>query len=80
MRLPSDANFLRLEEQVMYLADNHYLSAAGDVRSVSQRSTAKTVQRTTTKTTSTKSATMIFIPQDEELSLESKPINIEVPK
>ncbi|RJX70034.1 glycerophosphodiester phosphodiesterase [Vibrio sinensis] len=77
MRLPDDADFNRLDEQVMYLADNHYLSATGRVLTLNKTS-IKAPKRRTTKTTATSTQT-IFIPKDETLSLDSTPINIEIP-
>ncbi|MDA0147076.1 glycerophosphodiester phosphodiesterase [Vibrio sp. LaRot3] len=79
MKLPNDADFNRLEEQLMYLEDNHYITSNGKVRSMTRTTSApvKVTSKSGSKTTSTSSR--VFIPEDEDLSLEAKPINIEIP-
>lgn len=76
VRLPRDADFNRLDEQVMYMVDNHYLTSDGRVRSLDASSSLqlKTKQNKVSKQTQT-----FFIPKDEELLLEATPINIEIP-
>ncbi|CAH0524895.1 glycerophosphodiester phosphodiesterase [Vibrio hippocampi] len=87
MKLPNNADFTRLQEQVMYVADNHYLTYDGRVRSLtptplrSSTKTASSSKKTSSSTSSAKPAlSSIFIPVDEEMDLESTPIIITVPQ
>ncbi|GMQ46920.1 glycerophosphodiester phosphodiesterase [Vibrio sp. 10N] len=77
MMLPNDADFKRLDDQLMYLEDDHYITSTGRVRSIKR---AKTSTRSKPKTTTKAETSAFFIPEDESLILDTSPINIEVPK
>ena len=79
MQLPNDADFNRLEEQLMYLEDNHYIASNGRVRSMSRVAQAPVKVKSKASSKTSRTSSQVFIPADEELSLEAKPINIEIP-
>jgi len=76
MSLPNDANFSLLQEQQMYLRDQHYITANGQIRSLKELAVKPTAAVTQPHQPTTSA---VYIPEDEELNLELTPINIEIP-
>ncbi|MGF1826465.1 glycerophosphodiester phosphodiesterase [Vibrio splendidus] len=79
MTLPNNADFSRLEEQLMYLEDNHYITSNGKVHSMARASRPAVKVKSKSSTKTSIASPRVFIPEDEELSLETKPIHIEIP-
>jgi glycerophosphoryl diester phosphodiesterase len=80
MTLPNDADFGLLKDQIMYLKDNHYLAVNGRVRLLSTADVSPPTTPVQSNKNSTKKSNTIYIPKDEDLSLESSPISIEIPE
>lgn len=81
MQLPDDADFIHLDQQRMYLADNHYLTANGKVRLLNS-STLSSVSKSSEvkKVTSHRpSDTTVLIPVDVEFEPKQSSITLEIP-
>lgn len=81
MQLPKDADFTRLDQQRMYLADNHYLTASGKVRLLNSYglSNASTSPETKKTTSQRPAGSMVLIPEDEVFEIEQTSITLEIP-